>query len=252
MGGSPVPRSSGPPFAGSERLGGNGVDIVVGGIGQEARFRQHCGGDGSRVVVCWHPGSRHLCLSLGEQLIPTGPTFRWPGRPCGDALGPVALVAALAMCRAICSLRLENHSQTPRPHPRRPTAGPGPCARRAGCRSPTTGPSPQRAGGRPSWPPPTTPAAPRSQPALEPTLGGEHLAAVRHQDVIVWGRNTRPRGGVTGTGVDQRRGRGAAPGTAPSAATDLELAVEPLHSGVGVGVITAVVMTTRGQRGSPT
>jgi hypothetical protein len=46
--------------------------------------------------------------------------------------------------------------------------------------------------------------------------------------------------------------RSTAPAMTLSAATDLELAVEPLHRGVGGGVITAVVMTTRGQRGSPT
>jgi hypothetical protein len=252
VGGSPVPRSSGPPFAGSERLGGNGVDIVVGGIGQEARFRQHCGGDGSRVVVCWHPGSRHLCLSLGEQLIPTGPTFRWPGRPCGDALGPVALVAALGHVPgdlvAVLGERLTNTSATPttahyRPRPR---------ARRAGCRSPTTGPSPERAGGRPSWPPPNNSrSAAESRPPLNhPWRRASHSSSSPGCDRA--GPDHPPERWRDGYGRRQRPGRGPAPGSAPLAATDLELAVEPLHRGVGVGVITAVVMTTRGPRGSPT
>jgi hypothetical protein len=124
-----------PPLAGSEHLGGNGVDIDVGEIRQEARFRQHCGGDGSRVVVCWHPGSGPLCLSLREQFISTGPTFRWPGRPGGDALGPVALVAAFGHMPgdlvAALGERLTNASATSttahyRPRPR---------VRRAGCRA---------------------------------------------------------------------------------------------------------------------
>jgi hypothetical protein len=75
VGGTPVTRSSAPPFAGSEHLGGNGVDLVDGEIRQEARFRQHCGGDGSRVVVCRHPAESRpplnppLAASISQQFV---------------------------------------------------------------------------------------------------------------------------------------------------------------------------------------
>jgi hypothetical protein len=177
---------------------------------------------------------------------------KWPGRPGGDALGPVALVAALGHVPgdlvAVLGERLTNASATPttahyRPRPR---------ARRAGCRSPTTGPSPERAGGRPSWPPPNNSrSAAESRPPLNhPWRRASHSSSSPGCDRA--GPDHPPERWRDGYGRRQRPGRGPAPGSAPLAATDLELAVEPLHRGVGVGVITAVVMTTRGPRGSPT
>jgi hypothetical protein len=191
-------------LAGSEHLGGNGVDIV-GEIRQEARFRQHCGGDGSRVVVCWHPGSRHPASHCGSSSFQPArvSVAGSPGRRCarpgrtGSRFRPYAGRSGRCAWRRAHKRLGHIHDG---PLPARPRA------RRAGCRAQQPGlrRSVQVADHR--GPLQQPPAALRST-ALNPPLAGEHLAAVRHQDVIVVGRITRPRRGVTGTGVDQRRGR---------------------------------------------
>jgi hypothetical protein len=77
----------------------------------------------------------------------------------------------------------------------------------------------------------------------------EHTCACVAQQPGPWPQRAGPTIVAASNNLLQRCGVEA---LSPVSRHDLELVVEPRHRGVGVGVTRAVVMTTRGQRGSPT
>jgi hypothetical protein len=207
-----------------------------------------------RCRSAWWPAPRQPPISA---LIAGSSSFQPPGRfggrvaPGGDALGPVALIAAIghvlgdlvaALGERLTQRLGHTHGGHCRPRPSAPSGLEVVANNRAfaaACRWPTmvaaSNNSRSAAESRPLDPPWRRASRSSSSPGCN-RAGPNHPPETWRDG---YGRRSTPRSDT-------------APAVAPSAVTDLQVVVEPLHRGVGVGVITAVVMTTRGQRGSPT